>query len=159
MDSEIGSLSKNFAEGTDYFRMLVSVFSPQFRDPQNVHLKTFHLTVPALTINFVENIFSAKDKMAKKKAGTYFTDDGFAIGVAFILKLLDQHKAFESLHWFEELDQQYQKELQKLRSEVTKQKKEEQQTTVITAQRLKERQREYDLLRFSFHGAKVFFNE
>ena len=67
----------------------------------------------------MEYIINAKDKMSRKNAkGSAFTDDGFAmgktsgviilyisltsfVGVAYILKLVDQYHAFDSLHWFE----------------------------------------------------------
>lgn len=62
--------------------MLVSVFAEEFRNPQNLHLKNFYITVPALTINFLEHILIGKDKLTKRKAeGGFFTDDGFAIGM------------------------------------------------------------------------------
>ena len=56
LDTCLGNLSKNFAEGTDYFQLFVSVFSPEFRKAKNVHLKNFYVIVPALMINFVEYI-------------------------------------------------------------------------------------------------------
>ena len=74
-----------------------------------------------------------KEKMTKKnKEGAAFTDDGFAMGnrlvvtfsgstcfvniscfsgVAYILKLLNQYKEFDSLHWFQSVNQKYQTDM------------------------------------------------
>ncbi len=153
MDHAIGCLSKNFSEGTEYFRMLVNVFAPEFRSQQNLHLKNFYVMIPPLTVNFVEHILLGKEKLTKKKAaGGFFTDDGFAIGIAYILKLLDQYKQFDSLHWFEEVQNRYTDEQKNLQAQLNKQKKEEQQTAVLTMKRLKSYQTEFELLRFSFDG-------
>jgi WASH complex subunit 7 len=49
------------------------------------------MILPPLTLNYVESLLIAKDKINKKNvAGMYFTDDGFAMGVAYILRVLEQ---------------------------------------------------------------------
>ena len=48
LDDVIGNLSKNSAEGTEYFKMLVDVFAPEFRDSKNMHLRNFFVILPPL---------------------------------------------------------------------------------------------------------------
>ena len=70
------------------------------------------MLVPPLTINYVEYLINAKEKMSKKnKQGAVFTDDGFAMGVAYILKLLDQYHEFDSLHWIQSVRTKLQKDM------------------------------------------------
>ena len=46
-----------------YFQLLEQVFATQMRDPKNKHLETFFILVPSLTINFVEHLLAAKDRL------------------------------------------------------------------------------------------------
>lgn len=44
----LGDLTSNSAEGTEYFKMLVAVFAPEFRSAKNMHLRNFYMIVPPL---------------------------------------------------------------------------------------------------------------
>lgn len=162
LDSVISNLTKNFSEGTEYFKLLVDVFAAAFRDSKNMHLRNFYIILPPLTLNYIEHSISCKERMNRKnKIGASFTDDGFSMGVAYILKLLDQYQDFDSLHWFQSVRDKYRKEM----NEVYKEKKlamgkddeKLQQMSTLTVKRLEICQQEFDLLNYSLSSARIFF--
>lgn len=159
LDNVVGNLARNFAEGTEYFKMLVDVFAPEFRNPKNMHLRNFFVILPPLTVNYIEHSISCKEKMSRRnKVGAAFTDDGFAMGVAYILKLLDQYHEFDSLHWFQSVKDKYRAEKEKQRQAMANRADEKsQQTMTLTVKRLDQYQQEYDLLNYSLSSARIFF--
>ncbi|KAL9652394.1 hypothetical protein ABK040_012049 [Willaertia magna] len=149
---------------SDYFKTLETVFKNELQKEQNSHLKNFFIIIPALTLSFVDAMLISKDKMLRSGKEANFTDDGFALGVTFILKVLSQNGAFDSLHWFESVAKtlnEERNETRKKMSEVEKKKKveDELQTMKLTLNRIDSYKREFELLFFSFSGAKVFFRD
>ncbi|XP_039617760.1 WASH complex subunit 4 [Polypterus senegalus] len=162
LDSVLSDLTSNSAEGTEYFKMLVDVFAPEFRSSKNMHLRNFYMIVPPLTVNFVEHSIGCKEKLNKKnKVGAAFTDDGFAMGVAYILKLLDQYQEFDSLHWFQAVREKYLKEKKAVVKEQNVQSSNPDekllQTMNLTQKRLENYLEEFELLYFSLSSARIFF--
>lgn len=131
---------------------------------QNSHLNNFYSIVPPLTVSFVDHMLIAKDKMMRSGKEANFVDGGFALGVAFILKILNQNAKFDSLHWFESVSNLYTKEFAKLKNQIKERKQkvkqeEELQTMKLTVNRVKSLMREFELLFYSFQGARVFFRD
>ncbi|CAH2277508.1 Hypothetical predicted protein [Pelobates cultripes] len=162
LDSVLTDLTRNSAEGTEYFKMLVDVFAPEFRSTKNIHLRNFYSIVPPLTLNFVEHSISCKEKLNKKnKVGAAFTDDGFAMGVAYILKLLDQYQEFDSLHWFQSVREKYMKEKRAVSKQQNVQSANQDekllQTMNLTQKRLEIYLQEFEFLYFSLSSARIFF--
>jgi WASH complex subunit 7 len=104
----------------------------------------------------------SKEKMTRKnKVGAAFTDDGFAMGVAYALKLLDQYSDFDSLQWFSSVSQKVKHE----KNEALKQKNASlgdgdeklSQTTSLTLKRLEVLQTEFELLECSLTSCRILF--
>ncbi|RMX41703.1 hypothetical protein pdam_00019853 [Pocillopora damicornis] len=139
LDAAINDLAKNFAGATEYFKLLVDVFAPEFRDSKNMHLRNFYVIVPPLTLNFVEYMLS---------------------WVAYILKLLDQYKEFDSLHWFQSVQEKYEKEKAEVKVSLSRGSARDeklQQTMNLTLKRLNTYQQEFELVYFSLNSARIFF--
>lgn len=166
----IANLSKDFVHKPDYFkvtlllrllstRFLCTVFSKSrshsraqsflqafndiIRDPKNGHLRHFHVVLPALTVLFVEALVRSKEYKHKSTdtERLVFTDDGFAMGVAYILVVLGQVDAFWTLDWFESVRIKYATELAELeakRAALTSSFEDEKlrQTLLLTSKRI-----------------------
>ena len=64
----------------------MNVFGKQLHDEKHPHLKNFYLIIPPLTINYVDHMIAAKEKLNKNNFdGAAFTDDGLVMGKTYIL--------------------------------------------------------------------------
>ena len=162
MDEITWSLVKNFSESTDYFKILVNAFADEFRTNKNMHLRNFYIILPSLTLNYIEFMIGSKEKLNKKNnTGASFSDDGFAMGIAYILKLLDQYHDFDSLHWFQSVREKFIANKSTITSEQKSQNNDDKllQTQALTLQRYATYLREFDLLQFSLSSARILFRD
>jgi len=190
----IDVIKVNLEDSTDYFHILVAVFKEVLMGGGSDHsqLDNFFVIVPALCLSFVEASLAAKDMMLKKQRqarDAYFCDDGFAMGIAYILNILGQTEHFDALHWFQTMREKYEADEKELRTknaaaEVRMKKKaaeakkskgwfgskkkeesddsgdeDEVSALQLTTRRLMAHRREGEMLFFSLHGARIFFTD
>ncbi|XP_053670252.1 WASH complex subunit 4 [Anopheles nili] len=167
----------------EFFRRLIDAFEGFRRRRTNqpdgdgssptdsfAHLELFYLIIPPLTISYVEAMLKAKETIAKKdRHGTFLpTDDGFVMGLSYLLTLLTQTAAFNSLHWFKEVHSKYAREMAKLNQQTasanllqhasTDPSDEKILPTVsLTRKRLNAMQHEFELLQYNLSSSKIFF--
>ena len=104
-----------FSERKDYLRMLTKMFDGKLNPETHKHLKFFYKIVPPLMINYIESMLIAKEKLNKRNApNAYLTDDGFAMGLAYLLHVLEEESTFKSLHWFATIHKKFKKEIQEV---------------------------------------------
>jgi WASH complex subunit 7 len=101
LDDELELLRKQTAEGTNFFNILVDEFAGKLDDTNDEHMNDFYLMIPALSLQAVESVVSSREKLVRRGKDDVesFADDGFAFGIAFLLHVLDQGTAFDSLNW------------------------------------------------------------
>ena len=172
LDGELESLKESATDGTDFFQTLVAVFS-ELRNESQSHLSNFYLSLPALMLSFAEQLMHSKEKLSRRgKDGmtASFTDDGFALGVSYILRVLGQDTAFDSLHWFDSAESHFAQERARITEEGARIKEtatsrwsrtaveEESANEELRLGKLRGLEAEMRLLQFSFVGARTFFN-
>ncbi len=164
LDHVITSMCHNMAEGTNYFKLLVDVFTPVIQDHKNDHFRFFYTIVPALTINFVEYMITAKEGLSKRnnKTRVTFTDDGFVMGVAYLLHMLQQYSKFDSLQWFQSVRERNQLMKEKLVQQEAQMPKDDSKlnhTLRLSLQRLEVYDLEFQHLYYNLYSAQVLFQD
>ncbi|KEG10151.1 putative WASH complex subunit 7-like [Trypanosoma grayi] len=176
VDRVIQNMRKKLSDGSEYFRMLLEAVTKRLKGAEKYsHLKNFHMIIPPICVLQVELMIREKEQLVKKNKDGLFTDDGFALGCAFLLKLFGVSEPFESLHWFECVRKHYAARLQAMQqgisqrnNEVKSRKKphwrdaphedEEINNMHLTATMVDYAIREYATLEEAFVSSKVFFH-
>jgi WASH complex subunit 7 len=107
-DLSIRVLFKQAEEAGDYLRLIVKQFEGFHETENSEHLKLFYMIIPPVSLNFVQYSQQSKDKVNKKNSkDAFISDDGFPLGIAYLLKILDQNEKFNSLNWFDSIQKKY----------------------------------------------------
>ena len=114
-DTSVRHLFQQEEEATDYLRILVKNFDGVFESENCAHLKLFHFIIPSLSLNFIEHVIRGKDRIFKRNnKDAFISDDGFALGIAYLLKILNQEHGFESLNWFTHMQEKFARDIEYL---------------------------------------------
>ncbi|KAH7727404.1 WASH complex subunit 7-like protein [Aphelenchoides avenae] len=144
--------------------MLISVFAKESRNfDKFAHLRNFFIIVPPLTINYVEHITTCRNRIGKRSASetdyTFF-DDGFSVGIAYMLTLLNQTYFFDSLNWFKSVFSRFEHEAARTKDEhagaVRAKDDSYAQTLSIRIGRLEDLSSEFEYVMFTLHSALLF---
>ena len=168
-DMCIKNLFTQALEAGDYLRMIVRNFE-NILDQENVkHLKLFYLIVPPLTINYIDHVQKGNEKIMSKtkNVGGFISEDGFPLGVAYLLKILNQSEKFAGLNWFDsmlaklkkddELNQQRQNDYADDMADM--EEKDLKLEAEMSKRKIQKLTREYEMLSFAFSASSILFKE
>ena len=106
----ISSLKQTGENEINYLEILISSFRGSINTEKMPFIELFAFLLPPLIIQFINTAINARDNLLKKNKSeecSYFSDDGFIMGMCYLLKLLMADKKFESLNWFPSVIQYY----------------------------------------------------
>lgn len=169
-DMCIKNLFKQADDAADYLRMIVENFKGITDQENTKHLKLFYLIVPPLTMSYIEHVQKGKERIQtkNKNVGGFISDDGFPVGVAYLLKILDQSNKFQQLNWFESMltklkndhkDIQERSDLYKDEQATGLEQENDKLEWEMSRRRVNILTREYEMLNFTFSGASILFKE
>jgi WASH complex subunit 7 len=167
-DTYLSSVVEGFSGGNPYYSLLVRVFAGQLSSGGPAgHLALFYLMLPPLAVNYVEYLMAAKERLARNniEGGAVFSEDGFALGLAFCLEVLGQWRQLDSLHWSDSVRDFLDQERRKVAASAAKSAAaasggpvdNEAATQALTLRRLEATVKEFQLLNFSLASARIFF--
>jgi len=105
-DESVRLMQKQGEDANDFMRKIVSN-NEGFADANEslTPLKNFYTMIPAMSIAFIEHSVRGRSKINHTDIkDAFLSDDGFALGVAFLLKVIGIHNEFNSLNWFDSIE-------------------------------------------------------
>ena len=162
LDENLNLFKQNFSEAKDYLKIIVKVFENTLKKAsEDLHLRNFYMIVPVLTINHVENMSISKEKLLKRNEnGATFTDDGFEMGIAYCLRTLNQITEFESIQWFNNVNEEFENKMNLIEQKQKSDNDEKlSQTSTLTIKKLKSLQTEFSLLEYNLGSCLCLFRK
>jgi len=154
-------LDQNKKNNINYLTLLVSPFENVFSEQVVADIELFYYLLPSLTINYVENLIVAKNKIYSKNIkDAFFCDDGFILGFCYMLKVFKQENTFDSLQWFQSVIEK----LENNEKEFTNNKNKKNSNQEILQQNMSMKKittykTEFELLFFTFNSSMIVFND
>ncbi|KAH8366553.1 hypothetical protein KR084_003635, partial [Drosophila pseudotakahashii] len=165
-EKSLGHMKECYSDSTNYFKLLLQGFQPFLCNPNNQHLRTFYLITPALIMNYIDHRVKQKLKIHKKdQTKISLFEDGFAIGLVYILNMLNQQAEFHELGWSQTTTRHLHEERSKVRDILAGQQSIPQpqldeklfQTVAITERHVNAYEHEYNLLYATLSSSEIFF--
>ncbi len=113
-DAAVNLMQKQGEDANDYMRKMV-VNNEGFVDANEnmAPLKNFYTLIPAVTTCQINHVVVGRNKLKQtNNKEAFISDDGFALGVAFLLKIFGIDEAYKGLNWIDSITSKLEKEVE-----------------------------------------------
>ena len=153
----ISSLKQTGENEINYLEILVTAFSQSITLEKFPELPLLAFLLPPVTLTFIDTAINARDNLLKKtktEDNAYFSDDGFIMGMCYLLKLFFADKKFESLNWFPSVIEFY-------NSKKGEKKKDKHSVgiEILNDRQITSYKEQFELQYFTYTSAAILFNE
>ena len=160
-DDTMNLLDQNKKNNINYLTLLISPFENVFSEQVAADIELFYYFLPSITINYVENLIVAKNKIYSKNIkDAFFCDDGFILGFCYLLKVFKQENSFDSLQWFQSVIEKLENNEKEFKD--SKGKKSNQNDILqqnMSMKKITTYKSEFEMLFFTFNSSMITFND
>lgn len=113
-DAAVNLMQKQGEDANDYMRKMV-VNNEGFTDANEnmLPLKNFYTLIPAVTTSQIDHVVIGRNKLKQQNnKEAFISDDGFSLGIAFLLKIFGIDEQFGGLNWFESIQIKLEKDVE-----------------------------------------------
>ena len=113
-DATVNLMQKQGEDANDYMRKMV-VNNEGFTDANEnmLPLKNFYTLIPAVTTSQIDHVVIGRNKLKQQNnKEAFISDDGFSLGIAFLLKIFGIDEQFGGLNWFESIQIKLEKDVE-----------------------------------------------
>ena len=156
----INNLKQTGKNNVNYLEVLVTSFGDAISSSKIPEIELFSFLIPPLTLTFIDTAINARDNLMKKnktEESSYFSDDGFMMGICYLLKIFSCDKKFESLNWFPSVLCEYKNE-----QNVQKQKKNTKAVggiDTLNEIKIATYKEQFEIQYFNYTSASILFTE
>ena len=145
----------------NYLEILVTSFGDSVSSTKIPEIELFSFLIPPITFTFIDNAINARDNLMKKNKtdeAAFFSDDGFMVGICYLLKIFSCDKKFESLNWFPSVISNY-KMQQSSNSKIKKDKNNFGGVDTLNERQISTYKEHFEILYFTYTSATILFTE
>lgn len=112
-DAAVSLMQQQGEDANDYMRKMVATNEGFADDNDNVApLKNFYTLIPAITTCQVNHVVEGRHKLRNtNNKQAFISDDGFALGIAFLLKVFGIEEKYKGLNWIDSIQSKLEEDI------------------------------------------------